>query len=61
MQNISFQALILWELSKKKSDSQLLLIKFWQFFDHISAPRQKFKSLVSSFFGINMKSLYTKF
>jgi len=32
-------------------------------FDHISGPypRQKFKNQVGSFFGINMKSLYTKF
>jgi len=30
-------------------------------FDHISAPRQKFPYLIGNFFGINMKSLYTKF
>jgi len=28
---------------------------------HISAPRQKFKNLVSNFFDINMRCLYVKF
>jgi len=30
-------------------------------FDHISAPRQKFKNLAGNFFNIKMRSLYAKF
>jgi len=43
MQNISSLALVLWQVLKKEDKSQLSLIKFWQFFNPISAPRQKFK------------------
>jgi len=45
---------------KKEDKSRLSLIKFWQFFNHISATRQKFKNLVSNFININMKSLKTE-
>jgi len=61
MQNISSLASILWELLKKDNKSQISLIKYRQFFNPISAPRQKFKNLVGNFFGINMRSLHTKF
>jgi len=37
------------------------LIKCWQFFDYISAPKQIFKNQVINFFGINMRSAYAKF
>jgi len=61
MQNISFPALISWELLKKEAESQLSFIKFWQFFDHISAAGRKLNNLVDNFFGIDMRSLYAKF
>jgi len=41
MQNISSLTLILWELLKIEDERWLSLIKILQFFDHISAPRQK--------------------
>jgi len=61
MQNISSLALTLWELLKKEDKSWLSLIKFQQFFNPISAPRQTLKNLVVNFFGINMRSLCAKF
>jgi len=54
MQNIRYPALKLYELLKKEDNNQLSLIKFWQFFNPISAPRQKFKNLVGNLFGINI-------
>jgi len=46
---------------KKEDKSRLSLIKFGQFFTHISGPRCNFKKLVGSFFGINMRSHCAKF
>jgi len=55
MQNISSLALILLELLKKGDERWLSLMKFWQFFNHISALRQILKNLVNDYLDINMR------
>jgi len=60
-QNISFILLKMLELLNKENKSWQSLIKFMQFFNHSSAPRQKFKNLIGNFFAISLRSLMQNF
>jgi len=46
---------------KERGQKSATIDKIAVIFNHISAPRQKFKYDINNFLGINMRSLYAKF